>query len=68
MSKILGINISHDTSVALVDEQTGEVLEVYEEERAIRSKYWNPSPDTELQVLYQHDMEDVNHVVFSSFD
>ena len=68
MSKILGINISHDTSVALVDEQTGEVLEVYEEERAIRSKYYHPTPDTELQVLYQHDMDDVNHVVFSSFD
>ena len=68
MSKILGINISHDTSVALVDEQTGEVLEVYEEERAIRSKYYHPTPDTELQVLYQHDMEDVNHVVFSSYD
>ena len=68
MSKILGINISHDTSVALVDEQTGEVLDVFEEERAIRKKYWSPTPDTELQVLYQHDMDDVNHVVFSSFD
>ena len=51
-----------------MDEQTGEVLEVYEEERAIRSKYYNPTPDTELQVLYQHDMDDVHHVVFSSFD
>jgi predicted NodU family carbamoyl transferase len=68
MSKILGINISHDTSVALVDEQTGEVLDVYEEERAIRNKYYNPHPDKELQVLYQHNMDDVNHVVFSSFD
>ena len=68
MSKILGINISHDTSVALVDEYTGTVLDVYEEERAIRTKYWSPSPDTELQVLYQHDMDDVSHVVFSSFD
>jgi predicted NodU family carbamoyl transferase len=68
MSKILGINISHDTSVALVDEKTGEVLDVYEEERAIRNKYYNPHPDKELQVLYQHDMEDVNHVVFSSYD
>ena len=68
MSKILGINISHDTSVALVDEKTGEVLDVYEEERAIRKKYWSPSPDTELQVLYQHNMDDVQHVVFSSFD
>jgi predicted NodU family carbamoyl transferase len=68
MSKILGINISHDTSVALVDEQTGEVLDVYEEERAIRNKYYDPNPDKELQVLYQHDMEDVNHVVFSSYD
>ena len=68
MSKILGINISHDTSVALVDEQTGEVLDVFEEERAIRNKYYDPNPDKELQVLYQHDMEDVNHVVFSSYD
>jgi len=68
MSKILGINISHDTSIALVDEQTGEVLDVFEEERAIRNKYYDPNPDKELQVLYQHDMEDVNHVVFSSYD
>lgn len=68
MSKILGINISHDTSVALVDEKTGEVLDVFEEERAIRNKYYDPNPDKELQVLYQHDMEDVNHVVFSSYD
>jgi predicted NodU family carbamoyl transferase len=51
-----------------VDEQTGEVLDVYEEERAIRNKYYDPNPDKELQVLYQHDMEDVNHVVFSSYD
>ena len=33
---ILGVNISHDTSVAVVED--GEVKHVYEEERSRRSK------------------------------
>ena len=34
---VLGVNTSHDTSVAVI--QDGEVKAVYEEERSRRSKY-----------------------------
>ncbi len=42
---ILGVNISHDTSVAVVED--GEVKHVYEEERSRRTKYWSPVDDSE---------------------
>ena len=42
--KILGVNISHDTSVAVVED--GEVVSVYEEERSRRTKWWSPVEDS----------------------
>ena len=37
---ILGINTSHDTSVAVLED--GVLTDVFEEERSRRSKYWSP--------------------------
>ena len=42
--KILGVNISHDTSCAVIED--GEVISVYEEERSRRSKWWSPTDDS----------------------
>ena len=42
--KILGVNISHDTSCAVIED--GEVVSVYEEERSRRSKWWSPTDDS----------------------
>jgi len=38
---VLGINTSHDTAVAVLED--GELVDVFEEERSRRSKYWSPS-------------------------
>ena len=39
--RIIGVNISHDTSVSeLVD---GRILNLYEEERCVREKYYDPN-------------------------
>ena len=46
--KIVGINHSHDTSVAVVVD--GQVQSVFEEERSRRHKHWTPSDD------YHEDM------------
>ena len=40
---ILGINTSHDTSVAVLED--GVLIDVFEEERSRRSKYWSPVED-----------------------
>jgi predicted NodU family carbamoyl transferase len=66
---ILGINISHDTSIAVVKD--GVLVDVFEEERCRRSKYWAPKPDeeTKLQSIEQKiNIESIDEVVFSSFD
>ena len=66
---ILGINISHDTSIAVV--KNGVLEDVFEEERCRRSKYWAPheKDDTLLQCIQQKiDIEDIDEVVFTSFD
>ena len=42
---VLGVNTSHDTSVAVIED--GEVKHVYEEERSRRSKWWSPSDDAD---------------------
>jgi len=69
--KIVGINHSHDTSVAVVVD--GQVQSVFEEERSRRHKHWTPSDD------YHEDMGllciehyavnlDTDMVAFASFD
>lgn len=67
---ILGINISHDTSIAVVKD--GVLVDVFEEERCRRSKYWGPKGDDSeelLQCIEQKiDTEKIDEVVFSSFD
>ena len=66
---ILGINISHDTSIAVV--HNGELVDVFEEERCRRSKYWAPNENstTLLQSLEQKiNIETIDEVVFTSFD
>ena len=69
--KIVGINHSHDTSVAVVVD--GQVQSVFEEERSRRHKHWTPSDD------YHEDMGllciehygvnlNADMVAFASFD
>ncbi len=66
---ILGINISHDTSIAVVN--NGILVDVFEEERCRRGKYWSPSAneDVRLQSIEQKiDVSAIDEVVFASFD
>jgi len=66
---ILAINISHDTSIAII--KNGEVVDIFEEERSRRSKYYAPKCDEEsfLQVIQSKiNIDDIDEVVFSSFD
>ena len=66
---ILGINISHDTSIAVVKD--GVLVDVFEEERCRRKKYWAPKSDekTLLQSIEQKiDTDSIDEVVFTSFD
>ena len=66
---ILAINISHDTSCAII--KHGEVVDVFEEERSRRSKYYAPKgdEDTFLQVIQSKlDADSIDEVVFTSFD
>ena len=66
---ILAINISHDTSVAVIT--NGVVVDVFEEERSRRSKYYAPKgdEDTFLQVIQSKiDVDSIDEVVFTSFD
>ena len=68
--KILGINISHDTSVAVVD--NGEVTQVHEEDRVRRSKYWDPQKlplsELNLQAIEHKGLHDCDHAGFATFD
>ena len=67
---ILGINISHDTSIAVVKD--GVLVDVFEEERCRRSKYWSPKgggDDDLLQSIEQKiNIDSIDEIVFSSFD
>ena len=72
---ILGVNTSHDTAVAVV--QDGEVKHVYEEERSRRSKYWSPNEDQQGSEPYEQlglvcvehkQLHEPDHVAFASFD
>ena len=46
---ILGVNISHDTSIAVV--KNGVLVDVFEEERCRRKKYWSPKEDEKTLLL-----------------
>lgn len=66
---ILGINISHDTSIAVVKD--GVLVDVFEEERCRRAKYWAPKPDEEARfqsIEQKINIESIDEVVFASFD
>ena len=71
--KILGVNISHDTSCAVIED--GEVISVYEEERSRRSKWWSPTDDSS-NVYEELGLLSIDHkqlhrpdlLTFASFD
>ena len=66
---ILGVNISHDTSIAVV--KNGVLVDVFEEERCRRKKYWSPKEDekTLIQSIEQKiNVDAIDEVVFASFD
>ena len=71
--RIIGVNISHDTSVSeIVD---GKLVNLYEEERCVREKYYDPNKnilDTYegLLSIDRYDLGDelVDMVAFASFD
>lgn len=69
--KILGVNISHDTSVCLLED--GEVKNVWEEERIRRDKYWYPSKDVnyneaKLMTIDTMQLSEIEHIAFASYD
>jgi len=69
--KILGVNISHDTSLCVVED--GEVKNVYEEERVRREKYWYPGKDTNLDQaklmgIDMYQLSEIDHIAFASYD
>ena len=72
---VLGINTSHDTAVAVI--QDGEVKHVYEEERSRRSKYWSPAEDSGGKEAYEElgllcidhkQLHSPEYLAFASFD
>lgn len=72
---VLGINTSHDTAVAVI--QDGEVKHVYEEERSRRSKYWSPIEDSGGENAYEElgllcidhkQLHSPEALAFASFD
>ena len=70
--KIVGINHSHDTSVAVVVD--GQVQSVFEEERSRREKYWTPGDNENHEDMRMLCIEhygvniDADMVAFASFD
>ena len=72
---VLGVNTSHDTAVAVIED--GEVKHVYEEERSRRSKYWSPAEDANGEQPYDElgllcidhkQLHSPDHLAFASFD
>lgn len=74
--RIIGINSSHDTSLCIMED--GKVMELFEEERERRDKYYSPSNDNpELHVIDSKGIADAllnedgsmaGELVFASFD
>ena len=68
---ILGINTSHDTSVAVLED--GVLIDVFEEERSRRSKYWSPVEDHPydnfgLLCIDHKQLHNPTHLALASFD
>ena len=68
---ILGINTSHDTSVAVLED--GVLIDVFEEERSRRSKYWRPVEDHPydnfgLLCIDHKQLHNPTHLALASFD
>ena len=69
--KIVGVNISHDTSVAEVE--NGKLISCHDEARFRRHKYWDPDKldedhDRGLQCIVQAGIEEPDHLIFATFD
>ena len=68
---ILGINTSHDTSVAVLED--GVLIDVFEEERSRRSKFWSPVEDHPydnfgLLCIDHKQLHHPNYLALASFD
>ena len=69
--RIIGINISHDTSVAEVE--NGELKYCHDEARFRRHKFWDPDKldpqhDKGLQCIDQEQIKEPDHLIFATFD
>ncbi len=68
--RILGVNTSHDTSVAQITDDTIDF--VFDEARFRRVKYWDPrllrDDDYGLQCVAQRNIEKPDHLIFTTFD
>ena len=68
---VLGINTSHDTAVAVVED--GVLVDVFEEERSRRSKYWSPADEQDrehfgLLCIDHKQLHKPDYLAFASFD
>ena len=69
--RVIGINISHDTSVAEVE--NGKLKYCHDEARFRRHKFWNPDDlneehDKGLQCIEQTNIEEPDHLIFATYD
>jgi len=68
--KILGVNISHESSFCLIED--GQIIKFVEEERCRREKYWDMQEKAhhkwESLSMYSHLLNDLDYIIFSSFD
>jgi len=69
--RVIGINISHDTSVAEVE--NGELKYCHDEARFRRHKFWDPDKldeqhDKGLQCIEQTNIEEPDHLIFATYD
>ena len=72
--KIIGVNISHDTSLAQITD--GKIDHVLDEARFRRSKYWSPQakmdkdnpPQVGMVSIIHKDLTCPDNLIFASFD
>ena len=74
--KIIGVNISHDTSLAQITD--GDIDFICDEARYRRSKYWSPqatgmmkegqAAQVGMVSIIHKDIKDVDKLIFASFD